>query len=305
MSKNIQLGFTASSIQKIIEKNDWVKIYKNELENRIHLLLASHLPERYFKDSILSVLKKNISTANISNSKWYIRDRVAKRMQICHLKAFSLFKITQLIQEQLESSLDIYKKYESVPIGYQDSITIKAMSETEIKNWREGSRQIFFCEASISNVMGIFVSELFFTLESMLRVICIGSCIEFALKSILPNNVIQHDEIHKTLKRIGNPNTNKIACKLCVLKEKCENHFKYSPLALIYELVYHIRAIRDYKREFYFNDNLTDFIVTNYVGKGLDIIFYFDLEISKLYKDYLIFPYTLSEMFKNLKNKPI
>jgi hypothetical protein len=188
---------------------------------------------------------------------------------------------------------NIQKEYSDIPIGPQDEETINQMTEEEIRRWHEGNIALAYAGISLTNLYGVFVSELFFTIEAMLRAVCIGSCLGFAIKSIDPKITIQHDEIFKTLRRLGNEK-NSIYCKLCPITEKKCSFEDFSKLADLYELFYHIRAIKDYRKEFYFKEGLQEFLI-DYMKKSFEAACVIDEIMAKLFQDYLGFPLTLKE----------
>jgi len=296
---NSNLGFSVNAINKILNKEKWVEIYKNELISISTKIDSNKISAGSFSKIINPELQKTLAQES-KIDKYLIRKTIAKWMQISHLKAFSLFKILPLISDQIKDSLNIYTKFQSIPIGPQEIEVVEKMDNKTCKRWRNGNLMIFFTEASISNTLGMFVSELFFTIESMLRVLCIGNCIEFAIKAIMPDYVIQHDEIHKTLKRLGKSDSDKVSCKICKLNSICSRNDQFSLIAQIYVLFYHLRAIKDYKREFYFNDSLSDFIICHYVHDGLDVLFEIDKFIKRTFNEFLMFPYNLSDIHSQI-----
>ena len=90
------------------------------------------------------------------------------------------------------------------------------------------------------NLLGLFCSELFFAVEAACRVICIGTCLDFAIKSLLSNIIIQHDEVYQTLKRIGHEDSEKVSCITCSNKASCKKIPPMTDIASFYELCYHI-----------------------------------------------------------------
>jgi hypothetical protein len=295
-----ELGFSATAIQKMLSNEKWVEIYQSELKTRSESLNAKAFEKGMFNTFLKEKLQKSLAS-EISKDEHYIRNGIAKWMQISHLKAFSMFCVMPFVQAQLKKTLEIYTRYHDVPLGPQDGKLVKKMDEEMLEKWRDGNMMIFYGEASINNVLGLYVSEVFFTTEAMLRIICMGSCIEFGIKTILPNQIIQHDEIYKTLKKLSNDDYGKVNCRLCSMNDKCPRRLEFGHLAAVYEVLYHLRAIKDYKREFYFNDSLTDFLIKDFTPVGLNIVFVLDEIINNVYSDFLMFPYTLKDTYKSVR----
>ena len=156
-----------------------------------------------------------------------------------------------------------------------------------------------FCKSLINykNILGLFCSELFFTVEAACRVICIGTCLGFAIKSLFSNVIIQHDEVYKTLKRIGQENTENVSCITCANKKSCLEIPSINEIASIYEFCYHIRVIKDYKKEFYWERNLEhnfeDFLIQKYLPEGMKIIYFLESFIKTLFDKYWWIPFDL------------
>ena len=84
-----------------------------------------------------------------------------------------------------------------------------------------------------------------------------------------------------------------VACKMCPISEECGIE-SYLSKAQSYELFYHIRAIKDYRMEFYFNRDLISFLVNEYLDKGFQALCIMDEVSDRLLKDYLINPLPIS-----------
>ena len=84
-----------------------------------------------------------------------------------------------------------------------------------------------------------------------------------------------------------------VTCKMCPIIEECGIE-SYLSIAQVYELFYHIRAIKDYRMEFYFNADLLSFLVNEYLDKGFQALCIMDEVSDRLLKDYLINPLPLS-----------
>ena len=259
-------------------------------------LSAIDFPSERFNTSIKPLLEKALENElSESPEKVNIRESIQRWMLISHNKSALLIKLLDLIPKELSESNKIFTHFKDVPIGPQDSDVVEQMNEIERERWHEGNIAISFAGLSINNIVGLFVSELFFTIEAMCRVICIGSCLEFAIKTVLPTTIIQHDEVYKTLKRLGLDSNSKVTCKLCRANQDCSGFDSYSKLASFYELLYHLRVIKDYRLEFYFEKNLTDFLLGEYLTKGFEITSIFDKIMDRLFHSYLRFPVSVAD----------
>ena len=84
-----------------------------------------------------------------------------------------------------------------------------------------------------------------------------------------------------------------VTSKMCPINEKC-GIGSYLSIAQVYELLYHIRAIKDYRMEFYFNADLLSFLVNEYINKGFQALCVVDEVSDRLLKEHLINPLPLS-----------
>lgn len=292
----VNLGLSPSAIQSILQKENWVKIYRNELIERTSNLSEIDFPSERFNDSIKPFLEKALQKElSESPDRVNIRESIRRWMLISHNKSALLIKLLDLVPKELAKSNEIITHFNDIPIGPQDSDVVEQMSEIERERWHEGSIATSFAGLSINNIVGLFVSELFFTIEAMCRVICIGSCLEFAIKTVLPTTIIQHDEVYKTLKRLGFDGNSKVACKLCPANQDCSGFDSYSKLASIYELLYHLRAIKDYRLEFYFEKELTEFLLGEYLAKGFETTSIFDKIMDRIFHSYMRAPISVAD----------
>jgi hypothetical protein len=122
----------------------------------------------------------------------------------------------------------------------------------------------------------------------------IGSCIEFALKTIDEKTTIQHKEIYQGLRRMGDLNSEKLVCKLCSFKKNCKKCEDYLILAQIYELYYHLRVIKDYKKEFW---NMS-FTMSLFNERNLNHMFNIVMKVEqiedRINRDYWVSPFNIS-----------
>ncbi len=72
----------------------------------------------------------------------------------------------------------------------------------------------------------------------------------------------------------------------------------------MYELLYHLRTIKDYKLEFYFDKDFLSFLIQQVIPNGIIILSTFDEAKSKIFLNYLNSPFSLSELYKKIKVHP-
>jgi hypothetical protein len=160
---------------------------------------------------------------------------------------------------------------------------------------RNGNLMIQYQISSYMNMIGVLLSEQFFAVETMCRMILIGSCVEFALKSVNVNTVIQHKEIHLALKRMGNKNDEKLTCKLCAFRKDCKKSEDFLILAQIYELFYHLRVIKDYRQEFWDAEFFVQIFKDGNLRHMLNLVMAVEQIQNKIDSDYWTIPFSITE----------
>ncbi len=298
------LGLSPSAVQSILQKHDWVKICRDELAQRLSGLIETDFPEGYFARSIKPQLDRALQQELTldGTSIVDIRGTIQRWILISNFKAQLLIRLSSLIPNEFSVYNEIMEKYSGVPLGPQDSEVIDKMTEDELKWWHYGNIAIFFTSSSVTNILGLFVSELFFTLEAMARALCIASCLAFSIKSVLPMVTIQHDEIYKTLKRLGSKDRDKVTCRLCPIAESCICSQSYNQIALIYELFYHLRVIKDYRLDFYFEPELIPFLMADYIPQGFEVICTIDKVIHRVFLNYMVSPLSIADHKEKIYN---
>ena len=88
-----------------------------------------------------------------------------------------------------------------------------------------------------------------------------------------------------------------VTCKMCPIVEKCGIE-SYLSIAQVYELFYHIRAIKDYRMELYFNTDLISFLLNEHINKGFQALCVNNEVADRLLKGYLVNPLPLSVLKK-------
>lgn len=304
----VRLGLSPSAIHLFLQKPDWIDIYCNELIQRCIGLSENDFPQKYFTKIIKPRLERALEKELSGKAKRIdIRNTVQRWMLISHYKAQSLIRLMLLIPGELTLLKQTLDKYNGIPIGPVHSDVFHNMTNDEKDSWHQATIALAFSHSSVMNILGLFVSELFFTFEAMARTLCIGSCLEFALKSILPSVTIQHDEINQSLRRLGKRDKEKVACRLCPINDECFQSPSYYKISLIYELLYHLRTIKDYRLEFYFEHGMAPFILEYLVPKGFESLCVIDKVLNRIFQEYMISPLPLvnhkEEIYKLFKHE--
>ena len=289
-------GLSSRAVQSILNKKDWVRLYSQELDERLSNIAGNKedFPEKRFLELIKPRLESIFDDDTMQHQ---VRESIIRWTLIANMKAFFLIKLLEEIPRKLSEASKIYREYSDIPMGPQDEDTVRRMTEEERKRWSSGNVTLLYTKASVQNLLGIFVSELFFTLEATCRAICSGSCFKYAIKAACSNIAIQHNEIYKTLRVLAGEGGDNVTCKMCPISEECMIG-SYLSIAQIYELFYHIRAIKDYRIEFYLNADFESFLLKEYMHKGFQALCVIDEVSDRLLKGYLVNPLPLSVLKK-------
>jgi len=286
------LGLSTNAVKSILQRNDWVRLYSRELDERVSDIKGNEqtFPERRF----LELIKPRLENIFDPDAMQYqVRESIRKWAFIGDMKAYYLIKLLEEIPIQLSEASKTYREYSDIPMGPQDEDIVQRMTKEERERWHRGNVTLVYTSVSVQNLLGIFASELFFGLEAMCRAICSGSCLSYAIKAALPDATIQHNEIYRTLRTIAGEGGDNVTCKMCPMSAQC-GIGSYLSIAQVYELFYHIRAIKDYRQEFYFNADLQSFLVNDYIHKGFQALCIIDEVRSRLLKGYLVSPLPVS-----------
>lgn len=286
------LGLSPAAVQKILQDRDWVEKYRTRLTDLCKSPPNSDFLDRYFVNFVKEPLQKSLQKGS---DKVDFRETIQRWWLISDHKAEGLMRLILLISDEFSVLRDIKAQYDGVPFGLIHAEAVAKMSKEELDRWRECSTVVSFANRTVTNLLGLYVSEAFFTLEAMARTVCIGSCFEFALKSVLPDVTVQHDSVHKTLLRLSKQQKDSVVCRLCTLNDICVSNNFYSQFARIYELFYHLRVVKDYRLDFYFERELIPFLLEEYLSKTFKVICEFDKVLNRLYRDYMESPISLSE----------
>ncbi len=224
-----------------------------------------------------------------------IRPSIQKWSLIGDMKAYYLIRLREQMPSQLFELGTVIGEYHDVPIGPTDTEVVQRMTEKELERWHRGNVMVYYTNISLFNLFGIFVSELFFALEAMCRAICSCACLQYAIEAADSNVIIQHQQVHKTLKMLAQGGGQGVNCKLCSIRQECRISACLS-IAAVYELFYHIRVIKDYRLEFYYNNDWLPFMTNEYVDKGFQALCTVSEIQSRLMKGYLENPLPVSTL---------
>lgn len=285
----MKLELSPIGIEKILKKDNWQDNYREEFLSRLGDLNKhkEKFSDSYFINKIHPLLLEKFSDDAI-------REQITKSINITFGKSMLLIKMISDIPKLIAEATNQIKKYGDAPVGPLPNQVVEQMDEKEKESWKEATLVLMNSPISLQYYIGVFVSELFFAYESMCRTINIASCYVYALKALDNKSIIQHGEIHKTLKRLTGKKGDNLFCTMCPINHNCKNKY-YSKLAAMYEVLYHLRGIKDYRNEFLDICHDSDFFNIIIPVFGIKAIEYADDIMNFLLKGYIVNPISISK----------
>lgn len=96
-------------------------------------------------------------------------------------------------------------------------------------------------------------TELFFAFEAFAKAICSSRCGVFLEGIAQPDASTQHQEVWRAIKRLSASRRDDSLCSQCKFREVCPQTSEGTILAGIYVRLIHIRILRDYREDVFFD----------------------------------------------------
>lgn len=289
-------NFSPKSVESILNDPNWIDFYDEKINYCLNNLNPSEFPESFLKTVIEPHLINILSKETNDNIHQLIFATAQNWGLQSTFKSEFLIRLLQIIPNELKALSDLEQRYKNVPIGSISDEIFKDKSNTERKTWFDVSNLIMHRKTCSCHFTSLFFSESFFVFEAFLRTIAMSSCLEFALKTIIPNTVIQHKEIYQVINRKCQTNdNNKIACLICPMANKCSENHAYRHLNEAYLLLYHLRVIKDYKLNYHDSEVLSKIANRNFIERIFKIICITEEIQIQLFKNFWNFPRTIKE----------
>jgi hypothetical protein len=156
----------------------------------------------------------------------------------------------------------------SFPIDKQQ---FEALTDRQKESILEAEERIQLSYNQLVGVISGLINTIFFAFESSCKISCSLGCWEFAI-SFSTNNIIQHDSIWKTLRKLGKIAQEKTTrCDRCLMDKGCDFEIDFEALANSYCYAIQMRMLMDYEIFFYENSKVWN-QVTEYFKKLREII---------------------------------
>lgn len=281
------LSFNPNSVSKLVADHEWVHAFSAEYEFIAKALIACNYPdEDPFQQRIL------VSGGNV-----YLehREAIRKWMELAWHKGRSLFTVLQQLPTALKLETAAMLQYGDIELGPIDADMVTALDESQLSKIRDANIIRGYSRDAILNCCGYFISELFFSFEAMSRVICMGSCLQFFYRTIMPSVTVQHKDVYDTLSCLSSDSRDRVACKMCKASGVCCSAQVFRCMNDFYLRLYHLRVIRDYKTEFYTSKGLAEALLNTLIPLGLEVICKTEVFMSQSIGNRMRFPLTLHQ----------
>lgn len=104
------------------------------------------------------------------------------------------------------------------------------------------------------------INIIFSALEAECKIVCSLSCFTFSL-SYAQNDIIQHHQVWKTLRRLGQITShNNKDCQSCQMQNNCTFQINFEALSNIYCYAIKIRMLADYEEIFFKDQKMLSYI---------------------------------------------
>jgi hypothetical protein len=176
------------------------------------------------------------------------------------------------------------------------------LSPEEKQRIREATIAGSFCYYNYISELGLLLSELFFSVEAAFRCVCIGSCLEYSVKAVQGRTPIQHDEVFKTLNLLSSGTRDSLRCITCKIRGTCARNPDFQKLSNLYELLYHLRVVKDYRLELYWETSFKPLLENELVPRARSILVKCDEIVDSIFRGYLRGPISLSQELDEIGN---
>lgn len=249
-----------SEFGKLLQYEDWIKLHKSwlfSILDNLHILSSgwhSELSTTILERCFLPILSRE--------EKMALRDRLASWWRLAWQKnlwayqsRFTAFGEVESDTVKWDKEIGVARKWP----GPQEEKIVKAMTAEERETWRVANITTMALSAKWTGLISLHITERFFAFESLAKSLCAARCIDFCYKAIDPNSIIQHQEVWKTLKRLGADRKNNNTCRLCRLATDCHVVEEASLFAQSYIALIHMRMLKDYREELLFNTKVQEY----------------------------------------------
>ncbi|MDL1969486.1 MAG: hypothetical protein LWW94_00660 [Candidatus Desulfofervidaceae bacterium] len=288
-----KLYLSPNSVSKLLSDESWVETYFKFFEEAVNHLETCKFPDNdLLKIRILDPMGLRYLDYRSEFQRW---------MLIAYYKNKGLLKAFHDLDNDLKLHDMAKSKYDGIELGPIPEDIAQNLNEKDLDTIRKANIILGYTKISILNTCGHFISELFFSFEAMCRVICMSSCLEIFLKTITPNISLQHQDISKALNRLSNPERDRVLCKMCKADSVCKSYPVFRYLADFYLLLYHMRIIRDYRKEYFLTEGLANRLINTFLLYGFRAVCKAEKIMGKSIGNRMRFPLSLSEEKENVE----
>jgi hypothetical protein len=255
---------------------------ENETKYLRGLLDDKSVYQNFVKHFNLVILKKLKKDRNIDK----FRDELRKFASIKTFRLISLNEMLPNLQKNVKEEKEKYVHDQKICDLLSRLAQRKDLTKKEREFIRDEWIRTFILQVKPMGILFSQISEMFFVFEFNCKIICGMGCYEFARK-IHSNQIIQHQEVWKTLRRLAKKDGK---CEACFASKTCCFKIDFNRIANTYACMTKIRQLADYSEIFYIHENFLEDLI-KYSFKSVKVIHKLTEKIIKKSK-FLYNPFT-------------
>jgi len=287
-----------SALEKIIKYDGYVDDLKKYIQEDQEKLSGSikfkNQLSNNFNNNILKYLNEELNIADY-------RTNISKLGRLI----FSKFSYMVSMLNDIENKIEKFKKnlvleYKGVPyekFWEEDAYEIFKNNVDDVEEIRSITIRNYIYSNELSSYISKIANEWFFIIENICKIYCGFTCYEFAVK-LATHKIINHGDVHKTLKRLSKEKKEKVQCIVCKNKGNCKFKFDFKMLANIYAYSMRIRQLADYTEQMQHNTSLSNFVINRYSKLLIQLVTELDEQIWFVLQGFLVTPLELKDIVK-------
>lgn len=298
-------SISPQTLFRLLENKNWLRVHKSRLRSIVGQLKSL---SKNWNSNKSTILEKHFLPILNSQEKEILRNRLRVWWRLAWHKHLWAFQSMLLMEDETKSDLDTWSNEIEISkkgTGPHGDDVIKSMTPEEHERWKNATLIRNALHSKKIGLVSVYVSERFFSFESLAKSLCSASCIQFLYKVIAPNSIIQHDEVLKVLLRLGKDKSKIAICKVCRFQTDCQTQSEFDLFACAYVALIHARMIKDYREECIFDPSVSDYFMGDFFDLSQDLIFMIEEFDDISLGSFLWRPFSFSEIIRLLMKEII
>lgn len=282
-------GISPKVLAKLVQNKDWIGLHRSNLSSIVAEL--QNLSGGWSKTAP-TVLEECFLPRLRKEEKDHLRYKIREWWQLAWCKNMWAHQSMRLARNEplfdmvnWRQAIQAAEKWPKWPV---DSKAIDSLSPEEVQRRIDATLITKGLEMKWAGLTSLYISEHFYAFESLTKALCSVCCIDFLLKILDPNAIIQHSELQKALKRLGAPRRKSKICRLCSYSHKCEAHREFVLFAAGYVALTHMRMVKDYRNVFMaLSDELRGYLESDFFNLAQELVFLIEEYSDKAFGQFL------------------